>query len=150
MKKSIWLIGVNPPCPRCDIIRQRIEYLLLDMGKDIEFKRLAYTDREACDFAASIGREPGTARLVAQRAGIRVDWNRLDVLSANPSGAPEDIERLTGPATRWSPEFDDILKACQDRAESVGILMTPVLLVDGKVVHSGSVPSLARLKAWLA
>ncbi|MFH2046947.1 MAG: thioredoxin family protein [Pseudomonadota bacterium] len=31
---------------------------------------------------------------------------------------------------------------CQEKADSVGIQMTPILVVDGQVEHHGSVPSL--------
>lgn len=35
------------------------------------------------------------------------------------------------------------------RFASMGVLMTPGLLIDGKVVSQGRVPDVAHLKAWL-
>ncbi|UCG41905.1 MAG: thioredoxin family protein [candidate division WOR-3 bacterium] len=35
------------------------------------------------------------------------------------------------------------------RFSSMGVFMTPGLLIDGKVVSQGRVPGVAQLKAWL-
>lgn len=150
MNKEVWLIGVNPPCPRCDVIRQRIEYLTKENERSISFKKNAYSDQEACDFAASLGKVTGTAKDVEQKAGIQIDWNRFNEVRVNPSNPPEDAHIFEGPATQWSPELDEVLSLCQEKAETVGVLMTPILIIDGKVMHYGSVPSLENLKAWLS
>jgi predicted DsbA family dithiol-disulfide isomerase len=149
MNKKVWMIGVDPACPRCDLLRQRIANLIKETNKTIDFKKLVYTDQEARDFAASIGKEPGTAHDVEERAGIQVDWNRLNELKLSPLSEPEDIDILVGPAAQWSSEFDEVLRPCQKKAESVGVLMTPVLIIDGKVKHHGSVPSIEQLRMWL-
>jgi predicted thioredoxin/glutaredoxin len=49
-------------------------------------------------------------------------------------------------------------KGCGDRAEKVeqlqdimayGVMSTPGVVVDGKVVHAGGVPSLEKIGGWL-
>lgn len=56
----------------------------------------------------------------------------------------EDIAREKGADVRLEKVED--LKAIM----GWGILSTPGVVVDGKVVHSGSVPSRALIEGWLA
>jgi hypothetical protein len=149
MSKEVWIIGVNPPCPRCDLTRQRIERLAKKMGTSVNVKKLIYTDPDAREFAASVGKEMGTAKDVVQRTGVEIDWNHLTTVNNNPPSHPEDIDIIDGPARRWSPEFDEVLRPCQKKAESVGLLMTPIVVVDGEVKHNGNVPSIEQLRSWL-
>ena len=149
MSKEVWIIGVHPPCPRCDLLRQRIERLANEIEVPVKVKKLSYTDQEAREFAASVGKETGTAKDVVTRTGIDIDWNRLSQINDHPPSHPEDIGLINGPAKRWSNEFDEVLRPCQEKAESVGLLMTPIVVVDGEVKHSGSVPSIEQLRSWM-
>jgi hypothetical protein len=149
MSKEIWIIGVYPPCPRCDLTRQRIKRLIKETKRSITLKELAYNDSEAIEFAASIGKETGTARDVIQRTGIVIDRSRLATVRENPPTPPEDIDLVDGQARSWSPEFDEVLRPCQEKAESMGLLMTPIVVVDGIVKYHGGVPSIEQIRSWI-
>lgn len=149
MSKEVWIIGVDPPCPRCDLARQRVERLAEELGTSINVKNLIYSDPKVREFAASIGKETGTAKDVVQRARVEIDWNHVTAVYKNPPSQPEDIDIIDGPAKHWSPEFDDALRPCQEKAGSVGLLMTPIVVVQGEVKHQGSVPSIEQLRKWL-
>jgi hypothetical protein len=149
MKKEVWIIGVDPPCSRCDLTRQRAERLAKQMGTNVSVRNLVYSDPEARAFAESIGKEMGTAKDVVQRAGIEMDWNYVAAVYENPPSEPEDMDIVDGPAKQWSPELDEALRPCQVKAGSVGLLMTPIVIVQGQVKHQGSVPSMEQLKSWL-
>jgi hypothetical protein len=150
MSKDVWIIGVDPPCPRCSLTKQRVERLAGELGLAVALRDLAYSDPEARSFARSIGKELGTAKHVAEKAGLDVDWDRVSAIVKNPPTRPPDFDQVTGPARRWSPEMDEALRPCQEGADSVGMLMTPIVIVDGEVKHHGSAPSLEQLRAWLA
>ena len=150
MAKEVWIIGVDPPCPRCDLTRQRVERISEKMGGSIEIKNLVFSDPEAQEFAGSIGRETGTEKNVADKAKIDMDWEHVYAVVEDPPSQPEDIDEIDGIARQWSPEMDEAIRPCQEKADSVGILMTPVLIVDKQVKHHGSVPSLKQLRMWLA
>ncbi len=149
MSKEIWIIGVDPPCPRCDLARQRVERLAKEMGTPVNVKNLIYSDPEALEFAASIGKETGTAKDIVQKAGVEINWNHVAAIYKNPPSQPEDIDIIDGPAKHWSPEFDEALRPCQEKAKSVGLLMTPIVVVQGELKHHGSVPSIKQLRSWL-
>jgi hypothetical protein len=149
MRKEVWIIGVSSPCPRCDLLRQRVERLTKEAETSVDVKKIVYTDPEAREFAVSIGKEPGTAMDVAQRAKIKIDWKRYASVLKNPPSHPEDIDFIDGPARQWSPELDEILRPFQEKSESVGMLMTPIVVVDGAVKHHGSVPTIEQIRSWL-
>jgi len=46
--------------------------------------------------------------------------------------------------------LDNWLRASEEQAKNVGILMTPVLIIDGMVKYNGSVPSLPFIDCLLA
>jgi hypothetical protein len=150
MAKDVMIIGVDPPCPRCDLARQRVERIALEMGLSLNLRNLFYDDPEAREFGESIGKAVGTAKHVVQKAGMDMDWNRVYSVVKDPPSHPEDLDMIDGPARRWSPEMDEALRPCQEKADSVDILMTPIMVVDGEVKHHGSVPSIEQIRLWLA
>ncbi len=150
MVKEVWIIGVDPPCPRCDLTRQRVERISKGMGAPLNIRHLIYSDPDARAFAKSLGKETGTAKHVADKARVNMDWDHVHAVVTNPPSRPKDFDEINGIAGLWSPEMDEALRPCQEKADSVGILMTPILIVDGKVKHHGSVPSLEQLRLWLA
>ena len=149
MSKEVWIIGVDPPCPRCDLARQRVERISNELKTPLNIRNMIYSDPEARAFAKSIGKETGTAKHVASRAAIEIDRDRLQAVVKNPPSRPEDFDEIDGTARQWSPEMDETIRPCQEKADSVGILMTPILIVDEQGKHHGSVPSLEQLRLWL-
>ena len=150
MSEEILIIGVDPPCPRCDLTRQRVERLVDEMNLSIKVRHLVYNDTEASEFAKSIGKELGTAKHVAHKAGIKMGIDKVQLEMQDESALPEDFDKIDGTARRWSVEMDEKLRPFQMKAESVGMLMTPILIVNGEVRHHGSVPSIEKIKSWLS
>jgi len=149
MAKEIWIIGVDPPCPRCDLTRQRVERISRESGATFNVRHMIYSDADSRAFAQSIGKETGTAKHVAEQAGINLDWDHVHAVVKNPPSRPDDFDEIDGIARQWSPEMDEALRPCQEIADSVGILMTPILVVDKQVKHHGSVSSIEQLRMWL-
>ncbi len=46
-------------------------------------------------------------------------------------------------------KWDKALRPCEEAARSAGILMTPVLVVNGRIVYEGSIPCLDELRKIL-
>ncbi|UWG98742.1 hypothetical protein LPY66_08110 [Dehalobacter sp. DCM] len=144
---EILIIGVNPPCPRCDLISQRVEEILSENNFDeIEVTHLSYDQAEAIAFAAKKGLKVGTAKHVATEAGLTID--SVAVNSCCNAKKREEGEN-TRPAELWTPELDQLLAVYEYEAENVGYLMTPVLAVNGQVKHHGSVPCKCKIEGWI-
>jgi hypothetical protein len=150
MDKEVWIIGVHPPCPRCDLTRQRVDRITQELGLSLNVRTMVYTDAEVKKFGESIGKEIGAAKHVAQKAGLNMDWGRVSMVVKNPPSRPEDFDTIDGRAKAWSPEMDESLRPCQEKAEAVDMLMTPILVVQGEVRHQGSVPSIEMITSWLS
>ena len=150
MNKEIMIVGVDPPCPRCDLTRQRVERIVKEMGSDATVRNPVYSSDEARILGESIGKKVGTAKHVADLAGIDMDWQKVRSVFLKPPTRPVDYDAIDGPAKRWSPEMDEALGSCQQQAESVDMLMTPILVINGHVRHHCSVPSIEQLRSWLA
>ena len=150
MVKEIWIIGVDPPCPRCSLAKQRVERIAREMEPPASIKNMVYTDLRSGEFARSLGKEIGTAKHVADKAGMDMDWNQVITIVNDPPSKPLDYEQIDGPAKKWSAEMDEALRPCEEMADKLNMLMTPVLVMDEKVLHHGSVPSVSQIQSWLA
>jgi len=82
----------------------------------VKVRHLVYSDSEACKFAAAIGKELGTAKHVAAKAGIDMDWGKVQSVIRDSPNRPEVFDKIDGPAMRWSPELDETLRPCQGKA----------------------------------
>jgi len=122
---KLTVIGVVPPCPRC----QHMYDLALDatneLGLKVEMKKIAYDSDEAQRYG-----RVGTAHDVAEWAGIEIDWSQIRNIITEG----------------WSKELDEVMMPCTRKAEEKGWLMTPVLLIDNKVAFMGYVPEKQDIK----
>ena len=122
----VTIIGVVPPCPRCQRMYDLALEVAQDLGIQVEMKKLAYDMDEAQRYG-----KVGTAHDIAEWANIEIDWSKLrDIITEG-----------------WSKELDDIMMPCAKKAQEEGWLMTPVLILDGKVAFMGYVPSKEDVEA---
>jgi len=130
---EVIVIGTEPPCIRCSRVVQLVNEASEEIGLSVRVKSLAFQSPEAQGLAADWQRELGTARDVARKGAADVDWGLVTALMRK----------------EWSPDLDKELRPCQELADKIQILMTPVLIVNGKLKHHGSVPDPDRILAWL-
>jgi len=132
-RDEIIIIGTHPPCVRCATVARWAEEAAADLDLKVEVKHLGFQEPDAKSLALTWDRVIGTAKDVAHKASLEVDWGRVQELVGKP----------------WSPELDECLMECKEKAEQVQMLMTPVLIVGGKLKHHGSVPSKEQIREWL-
>ena len=123
---KITVIGVVPPCPRCQLIYDLALEVAQELGIEVEMKKISYDSDEARGYG-----KVGTAHDVAEWADMEVDWSKIRNIITEG----------------WSKELDDIMMPCARKAEEKGWLMTPVLLFDDKVAFMGYVPTKEDIKA---
>jgi len=122
---KITVIGVVPPCPRCKRIYDLAVETANDLRIEVEMKKIAYDSEEAQKYG-----KVGTAHHIAEWANMEMDWGKIrEIIS-------ED----------WSQELDDFLMPCKEKAEEEGWLITPILLIDGRVAFMGYVPRKEDIK----
>ena len=130
---EVVVIGTEPPCIRCRRVEQLVHEASEEIGLSVRVKSLAFQSPEAQGLAAEWQRELGTARDVARKGAADVDWGLVAALMKK----------------EWSPDLDNELRPCQELADKIQILMTPVLIVNGRLKHHGSVPELEWVRTWL-
>ena len=149
---EILIIGTDPPCPRCDYLKNMIVDIVNDLHLPVPVRHVGYTSDEAHRLARAKGLVPGTAKEVAKSLGIAMDWTAImkmiDTAELTESGASQP-QCCPSAADRWTPELDDALRPCEDQALEAGIMMTPVLIINGKSVHQGSVPDADQARSWI-
>jgi predicted DsbA family dithiol-disulfide isomerase len=145
---SIIIIGVNPPCPRCKLLGNVIDAKVKELQIDAEVKHIAYTDAEAIELAQSFGLEAGTAKDVSRKIHLEIDSQRISGAQYNKTIHP-DFEFESYNDCNWTFELDEILRLFEHQAKEAGIMMTPVLIINGELKHQGSVPALSKINKWL-
>lgn len=143
---SIIIIGTQPPCPRCKLLTKVVTVKVQELEINAEVRHIVYTDVEAKEFAAKLGLEPGNASLVAKRMNVEFDNSKNTIPALN---SEFNIEYEDYFYTNWSYELDEHLRPFEKKAKEVGILMTPSLVINGELKHSGSVPRLSQIEKWL-
>ena len=123
---EIVVIGTDPPCPRCKETYERAKSVCQEIGRGISIRKIVYTSEEA----QRLGKV-GTGHDVAEWAGIKMAWDEVRELASG----------------EWTPELDDLLMPLKEKAEQENWIMTPVVVIDGKIVHFGSVPSIEALRS---
>lgn len=121
---EIIIIGVEPPCPRCKKVYEMAMEISRERG-DILVKKITWDSEEAKRYG-----KVTTGHQIAEEYHIEVKWEALkDLVSGE-----------------WSPKLDEVLMPLAMKAEEVGILMTPVVVIDRKVTFMGYVPSEIELR----
>jgi hypothetical protein len=124
-----------------------VEKVAESMGIEVKPRHIGFESDEAQDFGKTVGRKVGTAKHVSKACGIDVDWDTVyEVISQKKQSLRPNYR----PADTWSMELDRLLMPCTRVADSLSYLMTPILIIDDKVVHHGCVPSEQQVISWLS
>ncbi|OPY78743.1 MAG: hypothetical protein A4E64_00681 [Syntrophorhabdus sp. PtaU1.Bin058] len=149
MTVEVRIIGTDPPCPRCAISGCIVAEVAAESRVPISIEHMSYETEKAIRIGKDIGMIVGTAKHVASAANVTVDWMAVHRIIENPPSPQRLCRDPKGIASKWSPELDAMLRPCEEAASAAGILMTPVLIIGGEIVHSGSVPTRGKVRDWL-
>ena len=145
---QIVIIGVEPPCPRCKLLGNIIDAKVKKLNIEAEVFHWAYSTPEARKIASNFGLIPGTAKDVSVKIQVPIDSERVGLAKNSMVVHPEYDFRVYNNCN-WTFELDEALRLFENRAKEVGIMMTPVLIINGELKHQGSVPSLNKISEWL-
>ena len=123
---KITVIGLEPPCPRCERMYVLSRESIDEIGIEIELNKISFDSEAAKQYG-----KVGTAHEIAEWSGMEVEWSKIGEIIADG----------------WSKELDDFLMPCKVTADENGWLMTPVLVIDDEVVCTGYVPDKEFIKS---
>ena len=150
----ILVIGTLPPCPRCKLLTELVTNRAEIFGVDAEIRHIAFTSEEARNIASKLGLEPGTAKDVAKKLGQEVRLEDMPKISQLPE--LEFMKALSPELMPYENLFKEVyildhwLREYETSAERVGILMTPILIINDVIKHTGSVPDLKQIDKWIS
>ncbi|MDD3306145.1 MAG: thioredoxin family protein [Acetobacterium sp.] len=145
---DICIIGTIPPCPRCGLLKKMVEELIVEENITANVRHITYTDQEAIDFSKKYDLFPGTAKDVARILNQPIDLAELNQVKEDTNHI-ENIPYAAYNTFGWTYALDLYLRPYENNAKNAGILMTPILIIDGDLKHSGSVPTIEEIKNWL-
>lgn len=144
----IVIIGVEPPCPRCKLLGNIIDAKVEELQIEAEVIHLDYTSTEARKIAGDLGLVSGTAKDVSVKIQVPIDGEKVS-RAKNSTMIHPDYDFRAYNNCNWTFELDESLRHFENHAKEVGIMMTPVLIINGELKHQGSVPSLDKINEWL-
>lgn len=146
---KIVIIGLEPPCSRCKLLGNVIDAKVEKLKIEAEVIHLAYTNTEARRIANSFGLISGTAKDVSGKIEVPIDSEKISLAKSAKTIHP-DYDFRAYNNCNWTFELDEALRIFENQAKDVGIMMTPVLIINGELKHQGSVPSLSKINEWLS
>jgi hypothetical protein len=140
---EVVVIGPEPPCVRClNLHRFAKDAATQFPNKDITVRKIFSHTEEAAQY----GRVEG-GHTIAEREQVQADGQRMQRLMSEV--AELEVKANEGAIEAKLGEIDEALTPVRKRAEEVGSLMTPVLVINGKVKSSGYVPRREQIKEWI-
>lgn len=145
---KIVIIGVEPPCPRCKLLENIIDAKVEELNIEAKIDHLAYNNPEARKIANGFGLVPGTVKDVSGKIQVPIDREKIRI-AKNSRTIHCDYDFRDYNNSNWTYELDEVLRLFENRANEVGIMMTPVLIINGELKHQGSIPSFSKINEWL-
>jgi len=145
---KIEIVGVMSSCPRCKLLGNIIDAKVEELEIKAEVIHLAYSDPEARRIANSFGLVSGTVKDVSGRIHVPIESEKISKAKNSRTIHP-DYDFRAYNNCNWTYELDEVLRPFENQAKEVGIMMTPVLIINGELKHQGSVPSLSKINEWL-
>ena len=125
-----------------DVFKDKVS----ELGIEAEVKHVGYIEIEAMELAQNLGLQTGTSGIVAKKLNMEIDNSIKIVPDYNSVFNMEYDDYLY---SGWSFELDERLRPFENKAREVGILMTPAIVINGELKHTGSVPRLSKITEWL-
>jgi hypothetical protein len=148
LMNSIVIIGTKPPCPRCQLLINVITEKNLELELEATVQHLDYTSEEAKAYAKEIGLTTGTAKDVSKITNMDIDVKKIaEVIDNHTIDINCEFNKYNN--CNWSIELDNLLRPFENVAKDVGIMMTPILIINGDIKHQVSVPKLSKIQEWL-
>ena len=144
-KTEILVIGPEPPCVRCLNTHKFAKDIAQQFpGETIEVRRIFSHSEEAQKYGKVEG-----GHAIAKREQVKADVNKLLKLVGQIDELERDEESNEGLIEAKLSEVDTELAPLIQKAEEIGSLMTPVLIINGKVKSMGYVPRKEQIREWI-
>ena len=141
---EIVIIGTEPPCIRCHTTFKRAKEVAQQFQGKIDVKKVAIHTKEAEKYGKV---EAGHGIEVA--GNVKPDFEKMIKLMRELDELKADEEKNESLIDARLKELEKVLAPVKEKAKELGFLMTPVLVINGRVKSMDYVPSKEEIKAWI-
>ena len=141
---EIIVIGTEPPCIRCHTTFKRASEVAQQFSGEIDVKKVAIHTKGAEKYGKV---EAGHGIEVA--GNIKPDHEKMIKLMRELDELKADEGKNKSLIDTKLKELEKVLKPVKEKARELGYLMTPVLVVNGRVKSMDYVPSKEEIQRWV-
>jgi len=141
---EILVIGPEPPCVRCINTAKFAKEVAEQFSGKVTVRKIATHSEEAQKY----GKVEGGGS-IAEIEKVDYDGERVKKLMQEAGGLMSDEERNKSSIKGKLQEIQEKLTPITEKAKEAGYLMTPVVVVNGKVKSMGYVPDKEEIRKWV-
>jgi hypothetical protein len=141
---EILIIGPEPPCVRCINTARFAKDVAEQYSGKVTVRKI---DTHAAE-AQKYGKVEGGGS-IAEIEKVDYDSEGFKKLMQEAGGLMSEEEKNENMVKGKLQEIQEKLTPITEKAKEAGYLMTPVVVVNGKVKSSGYVPSREEIRGWV-
>ena len=141
---EVLVIGPEPPCIRCNTVHRLTKNVGEEFPGKVEVRRISAYSEEAKKYGKIEG-----GHHIANVHKISHDHEKIESLMKEIEELKKDEQKNEGLIKEKFKAIDQALKPIKEKAKEEGYLMTPVLVVNGKIKSMDYVPEKERIKEWI-
>ena len=141
---EVLVIGPEPPCIRCNTLHMLATEVKEDFPGNVEVRRISAHSEEAGRYGKIEG-----GHHIAETFNISHNHKRIESLMKEINELKKDEKKNEELINEKFKAIDKELKPIKEKAREVGILMTPVLVVNGKIKSMDYVPAKGLIRKWV-
>jgi len=141
---EIVVIGTEPPCIRCQTTFKRAKEVAQQFPGKIDVKKAAIHTKEAEKYGKVEG-----GHVIGEVGKVKPDFEKMIKLLRELDELKADEEKNERLIDAKLKDLEKVLAPVKEKAKELGYLMTPVLVVNGRVKSMDYVPSKEEIRAWI-
>ena len=141
---EVLVIGPEPPCIRCNTLHRLANEVREDLPGKVEVRRVSAHSEEAGKYGKIEG-----GHHIAETFNIAHNHERIESLMKEINELKKDEKKNEELINEKFKAIDEELSPIKKKAKEVGILMTPVLVVNGKIKSMDYVPDMGLIRKWV-
>ena len=141
---EVLVIGPEPPCIRCNTLHRFANEVGEQFSGKVEVRRISAHSEEAKKYGKIEG-----GHHIAQIHNVSHNHKKIESLMGEINELKKDEQKNENLIKEKFKAIDQELMPIKERAKEEGYLMTPVLVVGGKIKSMDYVPEKEKIKEWI-
>jgi hypothetical protein len=141
---EVLVIGPEPPCIRCHTLLRYAKDMETVFPGEVEVRRVSAHSEEAKEYGNVEG-----GHHIAEAYNVQHDHEKIESLMKEIDELKKDEQKNESSIQEKFQAIDQALQPIKEKAKDEGYLMTPVLVVNGKIKSMDYVPEKETIKEWI-